>query len=87
MGTKEKIKNFGSLTISDTGMVFDTSTGHIFASNPVGVSILNAMKEGKDSKAINSLIMKKFEVDEGTVEKDIVDFFNQLAACGLMKDE
>jgi len=87
MGTGKKIKKFGKLAISDSGMVFDTSTGHIFASNPVGVSILNALRDGSDGKEINRLVVDKFLVDERTAEKDISDFFNQLNVCGLMRDE
>jgi len=80
-------KKLRELAISDSGMIFDPSSGFIFTSNPVGVSIINALKDGKDNEEIKELLMKKFEIDKETVEKDLFDFMHQLTACGLASDE
>jgi hypothetical protein len=80
-------KKLRELAISDQGMIFDPSTGYIFTSNDVSVTIIKALKEGKDNDEIKKLLMKKFEIDEKTVEKDLFDFIHQLMACGLVSDE
>ncbi len=75
------------LAISDHGMIFDPSTGYIFTSNDVSVTIIKALKEGKDNEEIKRLIVNKFDIDEETVEKDLFDFMHQLIASGLVIDE
>jgi 3-isopropylmalate dehydratase small subunit len=66
------------LAISETGLIFDPSTGSIFTANTTGVQILMAMKEGKDAAQIKASLVEEFEVDANKAEIDIQDFLNQL---------
>lgn len=80
-------KKLKELAISESGLIFDPSTGVIYTSNPVGMLIINALKEGKDRNEIMNHIKENFEVDDGMAEKDLFDFTNQLISNGLIKDE
>jgi len=73
------------LAISETGLIFDPSTGSIFTANATGVAILMAIKEGKDIATIKGCLMEEFEVNENTAELDIQDFLNQLSTTGFVK--
>ncbi len=73
------------LAISETGLVFDPSTGSIFTANATGVQILMALKEGKSPAQIKTSLMDEFEVSENTAEMDIQDFLNQLSTSGFVK--
>jgi hypothetical protein len=73
------------LAISETGLVFDPSTGSIFTANVTGVHILMALKEAKDVAQIKVALMNEFEVSENTAEMDIQDFLNQLSTSGFVK--
>jgi len=73
------------LAISETGLIFDPSTGSIFTANGTGVQILLALKEGKDAAQIKESLVKEFDVDGNTAEMDIQDFLNQLSTSGFVK--
>jgi len=76
-----------SLAISENGLIFDPLSGHIFTSNPIGVLIINAMKEGKGVNEIKTAIVDAYEADISLVEKDIFDFMTQLINCGLIQEQ
>lgn len=80
-------KKLKELAISEAGLIFDPSTGYIFTSNPVGIAIITALRDGNDKDEIKQLITEKFEANEYMIEKDTFDFFNQLIALGLISDE
>jgi hypothetical protein len=42
-----------NIAISDAGLVFNPVTGESFSVNPIGVEIINLMREGKSVKAIS----------------------------------
>lgn len=83
-GKKGTILN--ELTISETGLVFDQNTGSIFTTNTTGIAIIEALKRNKDIPEITKLISGEYECDEKTLEKDILEFMNQLKAHQLVKD-
>ena len=72
---KDKLK---SLAISESGLIFDPSTGFIYTSNPVGLLILDALKHTKEPIEIRDMIVKQYDIDEKTAEIDMYDFLSQL---------
>jgi hypothetical protein len=44
------------VAVSEAGLVFNPTTGESFSVNPIGVEILNLMREGKKSDAICAVI-------------------------------
>ncbi|MCD4695298.1 MAG: PqqD family protein [Bacteroidales bacterium] len=72
-----KIKQ--SIAISESGYIFNPSTGESFSINQTGVEIFNLLKEEKTFEEISSIIIKKFNTDKDTFEKDYNDF------TGLLK--
>ncbi len=71
-----KIKK--NIALSESGFVFDPSTGDSFTTNPIGLEIITMLKEGKSRGEIKSAITKKYNVDGATFEKDSYDFINML---------
>jgi hypothetical protein len=80
------IRTLKELAISESGLIFDPATGSIYTSNPVGLLILGALKEGKEAGDIRNLVVKNFDVDEQTAERDIYDFYSQLHSSGVIRD-
>lgn len=72
---KDKLK---TLAISESGLIFDPSTGFIYTSNPVGLLILDALKHTKEPIEIRDMIVKQYDIDEKTAEIDMYDFLSQL---------
>ncbi len=67
-----KIKK--NIAISDSGFLFNPSTGDSYSVNPIGLEIFRLAKEGKDKESIKQHILDGYMIDEDTVDKDLYDF-------------
>jgi hypothetical protein len=76
-----KIKR--NIALSDSGFVFDPSTGDSFSTNPIGLEIIKALKEGKTAEEIKAHVVKNYMTDEAAFEKDYYDFTNMLSKLNL----
>ena len=63
-----------NVAISESGFIFNASRGDSFTTNPIGIDILNLMKNGKSKAEIIQVLSDKYEVKIATLEKDIDDF-------------
>ncbi|MBK6345823.1 MAG: PqqD family protein [Bacteroidales bacterium] len=63
-----------NLAISESGFLFNPSTGESFTVNPIGAEILELMREGKTEAEISESIIRSYEVDSKTLQKDLHDF-------------
>lgn len=79
------------IAISDSGLVFNPVNGESFSVNPIGIEVINQIREGKSSGEISRAIFTKYMIDPDTIEKDISEFliilknFNLLEADGKTK--
>lgn len=74
------------LAISDTGFVFDPTTGHTFSVNPTGLVVLRALKEGVDPNGVRDRILNAFEPEaHEDLARDIGDFISNLKEMGLVR--
>ena len=80
------VRKLKELAISESGLIFDPTTGTIYTSNSVGLLILGALRDGKEGLEIRNLILNDYDVDELTAERDLSDFYNQLRGSGMVKD-
>lgn len=67
-----------NIALSDSGFVFNPSTGDSFSANPIGLEIIKLLKTGSDMKQIQAALLKMYAVDEATLESDCEDFINML---------
>ncbi len=71
-----KIKE--NIAISESGYLFNPSTGESFIVNPLGMELLQLIKKGNSFEEISKEILARFSVDSATFEKDYHDFLHQL---------
>lgn len=76
-----KIKK--NIALSDSGFVFDPATGNSFTTNPIGLEIIQFLKQEKSGKEIQSEIMTAYAIDQETFERDFSDFINVLTKMKL----
>lgn len=67
-----------NIAISDSGFLFNPSTGDSYSINPIGHEIVQSLQEGKAEVEIIDQITEKYMIDKITVEKDLYDFLNML---------
>jgi hypothetical protein len=80
-----KIKR--NIAISDSGFVFDPSSGDSFSTNPIGLEIIKMLKENKSAQDIKASILKDYMIDEASFEKDYYDFVNMLGKLKLAEED
>ncbi len=72
-----------NIALSDTGFLFNPSTGDSYSVNEIGQEIINLFQEGKDDEEIIEIILENYRIDKSSVEKDLYDFKNMLLAYKL----
>ncbi len=79
-----KIKD--NIAVSNTGFVFDATTGNTFTSNETAKIILKMLSEGKSKEEIKQYFIEKFDVDNNTFENDFEDFLMILKKLNLIEE-
>jgi PqqD family protein of HPr-rel-A system len=77
----DKIKN---LAISDTGFLFDPTTGNTYTLNETALLSLNLLKKNMSKEEILNTIIEQYEVEKDQAERDLTDLFIQLNELGLL---
>ncbi|MFY8029662.1 MAG: PqqD family protein, partial [Bacteroidia bacterium] len=73
-----------NIATSESGFVFNPTTGDSFSLNTIGAEILLQMKDNKTSDDIKKDILNRYEVDKSLLEKDWDDFMAQLRDNNLL---
>ncbi len=72
-----------NVAISDSGFIFNPLTGDSFTTNPIGLQIIEMLKNGLSQQAIITEITTKYLVESSTVEKDLRDYLSMLNSYQL----
>jgi hypothetical protein len=73
------------IAISASGFVFEPRTGATYTANPVGVFILDGLRDGLDLDALLERIRQRcVSVPAIGVREDILDFISVLRQVGLV---
>lgn len=67
-----------NIALSDTGFLFNPSTGDSYSLNPTAREIVQMMQEEKPEEEIVKTICENYMIDEASVEKDFYDFKSML---------
>lgn len=76
-----------NVAISEAGLLFNPVTGESYSVNPIGVEILNLIREEKTKAEIEEAIIQKYATDKTTFEKDFNDFIGLLSSNTLLEYE
>ena len=82
---KMKVKK--NIAISESGFVFDPSSGESYSLYPIGTEILEYLKKDMSFEEIRSLVLEKYDVDQITFERYYYDFVNSLQQYNLISNE
>ena len=79
-----KIKK--NIAISDTGFVFNPTTGDSYSINQVGQEILGYLSKDKSKDEIISLMTSEYDIDAPSFEKYFFDFLSMLRQFELLDE-
>ncbi len=65
-------------------VVFDTLTEKIFITDPIGSEILQLIEQKKELAQIISELTEIFDGDRESIEKDVIEFTDQLKADNII---
>ena len=71
------------LSISETNIVFDPKTGNSFYINDTAGLILKGLQANKSPHALKATIAKQYAVDSIVIERDFLEFIDQIKDLGL----
>ncbi len=75
-----------NIAISDSGFVFNPTTGDSYSLNQVGKEILQYMGEHKSREEITSLMTATYDIDAPSFEKYFFDFISMLRQFELLEE-
>ena len=73
-----------NIAISESGFVFDPTSGESFSLNPIAIEILNMLQEDKGQVDISDFVLQKYDVDRNTFENNYFDFTGMLKQFNLL---
>lgn len=73
-----------NIAVSDSGFVFNSTTGESFTVNPIGSEIIELLKQDKTIDQINEELLIRYNADIVTIEKDVSDFITILKQYSLI---
>ena len=79
-----KIKS--NIAVSDSGFVFDPTSGDSFTLNEVGRIIFNCIREGLTGDEIFHKLSADFELEKATFERYFLDFTITLKQYHLLEN-
>ncbi len=75
-----------SIAISENGFLFDPNSGESYTTNQLAREIIFLMKEGRSEEEIKGLLTEKYDVEEMTLEKNLIDFYAMLHHFDLCEE-
>jgi len=75
-----------NIAISDSGFVFNPTTGDSYSMNRVGKQILDYLAEGRSVDEITSKMTDEYEIEPAGFEKYFFDFISMLRQFELLEE-
>ena len=76
-----------NIAISESGFIFNPEIGTSFTTNSLGVAILKQLKEKTSLDQIKDSIVKNYDIDPITCEKDLDDFLRIVNQYNLLEEQ
>lgn len=74
-----------NIAISESGFIFNPSTGDSFSTNHSAQDIIRLFQSDKSLDEIMIAVQDKYSVDKATLEKDMSDFLYMLQSYQIIK--
>lgn len=75
-----------NIAMSDSGFVFNPTTGDSYSINRVGRQILDYLSEGRSLDEITALMTAEYEIDAAGFEKYFFDYISMLRQFELLEE-
>lgn len=76
-----------NITISDSGFIFDPTSGDSFSVNKIGLEILKSIRNKESYEDLVSRIILEYDVTDKMFEQYYLDFKQMLKSENLLENE
>lgn len=76
-----------NIAISESGFIFNPSTGDSFSANHLGQDIIRLLQSEKPMEDVIQSIQETYSVDRQTLERDLGDFLYMLKTYQIIKED
>lgn len=73
-----------NIAISDSGFIFQPTTGETFTLNETGKTIFKYFQQKRNLDEIINSLLDEYEIDRLTLERDLEDFIFRLKSLNLL---
>lgn len=80
-------RRLGHLALSESGFLFDPSSGFTYSLNPTGTHLLRQLIGGAAVAELGPRLAEAFEVTTEEAARDVAEFLQQLRELGLVPEE
>jgi hypothetical protein len=80
------IKLKKNIALSESGFIFDPTTGDSFSVNITGSKIFEFLKEGLSKEQIIDKLSEIFDMDKEQIQRDLDDFLNHLQQLKMINN-
>lgn len=81
------VSRLQDLALSESGFVFDPSSGATYTANRTGLLIIHALREGLSRAAVVARLRQNFRCPGADLESDVGEFSRLLVQQGLLPPE
>ena len=74
------LSNLQQLAISESGFIFDPSSGHNFTVNETGLLILRLLQKENELEPLLNKLKENYDISQRELERDVLEF------AGLLRD-
>ena len=76
-----------NIALSETGFVFNPSTGESFTLNPSGMEIFDMLRQETSKEDILKSFLEKYDIEHDLAEKDLEDFIHLLEIYQILETD
>ncbi len=76
-----------NIAVSDSGFVFNPASGESYSVNPVGLEMLNLLRQNMSNADIINHFEKTYMADRVQIERDLYDFIDMMKQYHLVQYE
>lgn len=80
------MKIIANIAISETGFVFNPTTGDSFTLNETARKVISLIKEGNSIEQTTKILKETYDVDDSTLERYLFDFIYELRINKLLEE-
>lgn len=73
------------IAISETGFIFNPTTGDSYSMNPIAMEIVEMLKKDMGDEEIKKSLLDKYDVNKSVLEKSYDEFIDTLIKLNIIE--